>query len=71
MNIPAKASQLEFPEAAKELQERTYVDDIGGSRPTAGEAKHVTTTINKVLGKGSVPDKGVAFNQPGSRPNQR
>ena len=27
MNIPAKASQLEFPEAAKELQERTYVDD--------------------------------------------
>ena len=52
MNTLAKASQLEFPEAAKELQERTYVDDIGGSRPTAGEAKHVTTTINKVLGKG-------------------
>ena len=52
INILAKASQMEFPEAAKELQERTYVDDIGGSRPTAAEAKHVTTTINKVLGKG-------------------
>ena len=47
-----KLLNREFPEAAKELQERTYVDDIGGSRPTAGEAKHVTTTIDEVLGKG-------------------
>ena len=43
---------MEFLEAAKELQERTYLDDIGGSRPTAAEAKHVTTTVDKVLGKG-------------------
>ena len=34
INILARASKDEFPEAAKELQERTYVDDIGGSRPT-------------------------------------
>ena len=52
INTLAKASQRELPEAAKELQERTYVDDIGGSRPTAAEAQHVTTTIDEVLGKG-------------------
>ena len=52
INTLAKASQREFPEAAKELQERTDVDDIGGFRPTAAEAKHVTTTVDEVLGKG-------------------
>ena len=52
INTLAKASQREFPEAAKELQERTYVDDIGGFRPTAAEVKHVTTTVDEVLGKG-------------------
>lgn len=51
INTLAKASKRELPEAAKELQERTYVDDIGGYRPTAAEAKHVTTTIDEVLGK--------------------
>ena len=51
INTLAKASQREFPEAAK-AQERTYVDDIGGSRLTAAEGKHVTTTIDEVLGKG-------------------
>ena len=50
-NILGKATQLEFPETANELQERTYVDDIGGFRPTAAEAKHVTTIIDEVLGK--------------------
>ena len=52
INILAKASQDEFPEAAKELQDRTYVDDIGGSRPTTAEAKQVTIAIDEVLGKG-------------------
>ena len=52
INILAKASQDEFPEAAKELQERTYVDDIGGSRPTTAEAMQVTIAIDEVLGKG-------------------
>lgn len=48
----AKSSQDEFPEAAEELQKRTYVDDIGGSRSTPAEVKHITNTIDKVLGKG-------------------
>ena len=53
INILPKASQDDFPEAAKELQERTYVDDIGGSRPTtAAEAKQVTIAIDEVHGKG-------------------
>ncbi|PFX23288.1 hypothetical protein AWC38_SpisGene12174 [Stylophora pistillata] len=52
INILAKTSHDDFPEAAKELQERTYVDDIGGSRPTTAEAKQVTTAIDEVLAKG-------------------
>lgn len=52
IKILAKVLQAEFPEAAKELQEWTYVDDIGGSRPTTVEAKHVTSSIDEVLGKG-------------------
>ena len=64
INILAKASQLEFPEAAKELQERTYVDDIGGSRSTAAVAKHVTTTIDEVLGKGQFQIKAWHSNSP-------
>ena len=49
INIQAKVSQAEFPEAAKQLRERTYVDDIGGSRPTTVEAKHVTSSIDGYL----------------------
>ena len=64
INILAKALQLEFPEAAKELQERTYVDDIGRSRSTAPEAKHVTTTVEEVLGKGQFQIKAWHSNSP-------
>ena len=71
INNLAKASQLGFPEAAKELQERTYVDFIGGSRPTAAETNHVTTTIDEVLGKGQLQITSWHSKQPGSRPNQR
>ena len=49
INILAKVSQLEFPEAAKELQERTYVDDIGGSRPTAAEPSMSQLQLTKCL----------------------
>ena len=63
-NILAKASQLEFPEAAKVLQERTYVDHIGGFRSTAAEAKHVTTTVEEVLGKGQFQTKAWRPNSP-------
>lgn len=50
INILAKASRDDFPEAAKELQEQKYVDDVGGSRPTTAEAKRVTIAIDEVLG---------------------
>ena len=36
---PEKLSQAEFPEAAKELQQHVYLDDIGSSRETATKAK--------------------------------
>lgn len=52
INTLAKASQFELPEAARELQEHVYVDDIGGSRPTVNEAKQVTNGIDVILGKG-------------------
>ena len=64
IKILAKASQVEFPEAAKELEERTYVDDIGGSRPSTEEAKHVTNTIDKVLAKGQFQIKAWHSNSP-------
>ena len=52
INNLAKASQLEFPEAA-------------------AETKHVTTTIDEVLGKGQLQITSWHSKQPGSRPNQR
>ena len=52
INILAKASQVEFPEAAKAVEEQKYVDDIAGSKPSTKEVKHVTSTIDKVLAKG-------------------
>lgn len=64
IKILAKASQVEFPEAAKELEERTYVDDIRGSRPFTEELKHVTSTIDKVLAKGQFQIKVCHSNNP-------
>jgi len=64
IKILAKASQVAFPEAAKELEERTYVDDIGGSRPSIEEVKHVTSTIDKVLAKGQFQIKAWHSNSP-------
>ncbi|KAK3730657.1 hypothetical protein QZH41_007940 [Actinostola sp. cb2023] len=52
INTLAKVSQTEFPEAAKELQEHAYVDDIGGSRPNVTEAKQITEDIDTILAKG-------------------
>ena len=52
INVLAKASQAQFPEAAKELQEHVYVDDIGGSKETSAEAKKITKDIDTILGKG-------------------
>ena len=52
INFLAKSAQEEFPNAAKELQDHTYVDDIGGSTPTAEKAIQVTSEIDEVLAKG-------------------
>ena len=52
INTLAKVSQAELPEAARELQEHVYVDDIGGSKPTVAEAKQVTSDMDTILEKG-------------------
>ena len=52
INTLAKASQVAFPEAAIELQDHTYVDDVGGSEATLTEAKQITNAIDAFLGKG-------------------
>jgi hypothetical protein len=48
----AKASQQEFPEASRELQEHSYVDDIGGSRENSSSVKKITNEIDAILNKG-------------------
>ena len=52
INTLAKSSEGQFPEAARELQEHAYVDDIGGSRQKVSEAKKVIEDIDTILGKG-------------------
>lgn len=52
INTLAKVSQAELPEAARELQEHVYVDDIGGSKSTVAEAKQITSDMDTILEKG-------------------
>ena len=52
INYLAKVSQVEFPDAAQELRNHTYVDDIAGSKSNSTEAKNITEEIDTVLGKG-------------------
>lgn len=52
INTLAKLSQAEFLEAAKEVQDHVYVDDIGGSRETTAKAKQITNDIDTILKKG-------------------
>ena len=52
INYLAKVSQVEFPEAAQELRDHAYVDDIAGSRNNSTEAKKITKEIDSILGKG-------------------
>jgi len=53
INTLAKLSQAQFPEAAKELQDHVYVDDIGGSRATTAKAKQTINDIDAILEKGT------------------
>ena len=48
----AKVSEVEFPDAAQELRNHAYVDDIAGSKSNSKEAKKVTEVIDTDLGKG-------------------
>ena len=52
INYLAKVSQVEFPDAAQELRDHAYVDDIAGSKGNLTEAKKITKEIDTVLGKG-------------------
>ena len=52
INTLEKLSQAEFPEAAKEVQDHVYMDDIGGSRETTAKAKQITNDIDTILKKG-------------------
>ena len=52
INYLAEVSQVEFPDAAQELQHHAYVDDIAGSKSNLTEAKKVIKKIDTVLGKG-------------------
>ncbi|XP_068749232.1 uncharacterized protein [Montipora capricornis] len=51
VNTLAKLAENEFPEAAKEIRENSYVDDIGGSKHCGEDAKHITKEIDKILAK--------------------
>ena len=48
----AKASQEQYPEAAKELPTHVYVDVIGGSRENEDKTKQITSEIDAILSKG-------------------
>ena len=53
INKLAKLSNAEFPEAAEELRQHVYVDDIGGSRETVTKVKQIISHIDAVLAKGN------------------
>ena len=63
INTLARLSQAEFPEAAKEVQDHVYVDDIGGSRETTAKAKQITNDIDSILEKGHFQVKTWHSNQ--------
>ena len=63
INTLAKLSEAEFPEAAKEVQDHVYMDDIGGSRETAAKAKRITNDIDAILKKGHFQIKAWHSNQ--------
>ena len=44
--------EVEFPDAAQELRDHAYMDDIAGSRNNSTEAKKITKEIYTILGKG-------------------
>ena len=59
----AKLSQAEFPEAAKEFEDRVYVGGIGGSRETTAKAKQLTNGIDAIPKKGRLQIKAWHSNE--------
>ena len=52
IKVLAKTAEQEQPQAAAELLQHVYVDDIAGSRPTVQQVKEVTTGIDSILENG-------------------
>jgi hypothetical protein len=52
IKVLAKASPVKEPQAATDLLQNVYVDDVGGSCLTVQEAKQVTTGIDTILENG-------------------
>ena len=52
MNTLAKASEVKYPEAAKDLRTHVYVDDVGGSRESEAKCKQITSEIDAILQTG-------------------
>jgi len=48
----AKASEAQYPEAAKQLCTHVYADDIGGSRENEARCKQITSEIAAILTTG-------------------
>ena len=63
INTLAKLSQIAFPEAAKEVQDHVYVDDVGGSRESTAKVKQITNDIDAILKKGHFQIKAWHSNQ--------
>ena len=52
IKVLAKAAQPQEPQAAAELLQHVYVDDVAGSRSTVEEVQQVTTAIDSILENG-------------------
>lgn len=52
INMLARTSQDVLPEAAEELLQHAYVDDIAGSKEQMIQAKQITEDIDKILARG-------------------
>ncbi len=52
IKVLAKTAEQEQPQAAAELLQHIYIDDVAGSRPTVQQVKEVTTGIDFILENG-------------------
>ena len=52
IKVLAKAAEQQQPQAAAELLQHVFVDDVAGSKPTVEKVKDVTSAIDSILGNG-------------------